>query len=118
MVAIEPGVKTRTVLPEALRASKEEPADWMCTPTRFLVEEGVEEPKDRRFNIFSDFKSGFVTFLHFAQSFMMPRPGDGEGMAAQQCGPLGQLGAAVPRTAKVATSALWRGVSPRLSVVQ
>jgi hypothetical protein len=52
LVAIEPGVKTRTVLPEALRASKEEPADWMCIPTRFLVEEGVEEPKDRRLDIF------------------------------------------------------------------
>ncbi len=65
MVAIEPGVKTRTVLPEALRASKEELADWTCIPTRFLAEEGAVEPKDRKLDIFSDFKSGFVAVLHF-----------------------------------------------------
>lgn len=66
MVAIEPGVKTRTVLPEALRASKEELADWTCIPTRFLAEEGAAvEPKDRKLDIFSDFKSGFVAVLHF-----------------------------------------------------
>ena len=98
MVAIEPGVKTRTVLPEALRASKEELADWMCIPRRFFVEEGVEEPKDRRMDIFSDFKSGFVTLLHFAQSFFMQRQGMGKEGRRSRAG--GHLGSWEPGTAK------------------
>ncbi len=46
MVTMEPGSNTRTVLPDALRASIEELADLMSKPIRLVIETEAEEANE------------------------------------------------------------------------